>query len=189
MRSLEMFFFLSICLTSVGAQQDSTGKYPPPAQHPNTPTQANPTSNLPGMYVQSGTGFTKLPRVHPTKQVHVSLLLSGSGYWELAGSQSEVQLTQTRPHFVFYGDMDDDFVIVRLDQKSHRRELKNYSSSLLGAKVGYNAKLQTKTTAARRADGGTDLDPVGDLEPGEYVIMTQEDQKKVYDFGVATHSN
>jgi hypothetical protein len=141
------------------------------------------------MYVQSGTGFTKLPRAHPTKQVHVSPLLTGSGYWELVGPRSDIQLAHTHPHFVLYGGTDDELVIVRLDQKSHRRELKIVSSSLFGVKGGYNVKLETKTTATRRADGGIDLDPVRDLEPGEYVIMTHEDPKQIYDFAVAVRSN
>lgn len=41
MRSLAVFLSLSICLTSARAQQDATGKYLPPAQHPNTPNQAS----------------------------------------------------------------------------------------------------------------------------------------------------
>jgi hypothetical protein len=38
MKSLTMFFFMSLCLTGAGAQQDSTGKYSPPAQP--TPAQS-----------------------------------------------------------------------------------------------------------------------------------------------------
>jgi len=84
--------------------------------------------------------------------------------------------------------MDDEFVIVQLDTKSHRRELQ-ISSVIAGplgasAKTGFNAKKQTNLLVTKRDDGGLDLNPVRDLAGGEYLIMTEEVPQKVYDFSI-----
>jgi hypothetical protein len=63
MRSIAVFFFLSLCLTSVGAQQDATGKYLPPAQHPNTPNQ---TGQAPASSVQSASAQNHAVSAAPT---------------------------------------------------------------------------------------------------------------------------
>src|SRR5580658_1814195 len=57
MRSLAVFLSFSICATSATAQQDATGKYSQPAQHPNTPNQASqaPASSAQSASVQNQT--------------------------------------------------------------------------------------------------------------------------------------
>jgi hypothetical protein len=63
MRSLASFFFLSLCLSSASAQQDDTGKYVSPAQHPNTPNQS---SQAPASSAQSASAQNQAISAAPT---------------------------------------------------------------------------------------------------------------------------
>jgi hypothetical protein len=81
-----------------------------------------------------------------------------------------------------------DLIIVRLDEKSDRREARTLSGNAFGGgHSGFDAKKTTTATAVKRDDGSWEISPDGDLKPGEYLITTGT-QPQGFDFGIQAGS-
>jgi len=163
MRTVAILFILAFAAVAVGQQ-----------------------TQVPGMYVDQGNTLAKLTAApHPSSQVK-SKIVKASGVWIFRGAEASVQLPIVRPHFLLYGS-SDHFVIVELDKKSDHREAQVASASLLGAHGGFDPKKTTDTSATKRSDGGFDVSPEKDLQPGEYLITTEVSPRQAYDFGIQVH--
>ena len=136
-----------------------------------------------GMYVDQQGALAKLETApHPNVQAK-SKFVKETVSWVFRGAQAAAQFSTSRPNFVLYGS-SERFVIVQLDRKSDHRELQVASGSMFGGHGGWDEKRTTLTLASKRQDGGLDLSPEKDLEPGEYLITTETAPRQAYDFGI-----
>jgi hypothetical protein len=119
-------------------------------------------------------------------------------FWTFRGSHSPVQLSTNRPHFrlvcgfratvpllLLCGPTQhpSDLIIVRLDEKSGRREARTVSGSMFGGRSGFDSKKTTTATTVKRDDDSWEVSPDQDLGAGEYLITTGI-QPQGFDFGI-----
>ncbi|HUE52512.1 MAG TPA: hypothetical protein VMO80_09230 [Terriglobales bacterium] len=152
----------------------------------------------PGIYAdQNGTPSALSPAAYSGTQTSNSMV-KVSIFWTFRGNHSPVQLSTNRPHFrlvcgnratvpllMLCGPMGqpNDLIVVRLDEKSDRREARTITGSVLGGHSGFDPKKITMATAVKRDDGSWDVSLNSDLKAGEYLITTGT-QPQGFDFGI-----
>lgn len=151
-----------------------------------------------GFYVdQSGTLAALNPAAYSGTQSSNSIVKANI-YWTFRGSHSPMQLATNHPRFRLVcgngatvllmlcvpGDSQPrDLVVVRLDEKSDRREARTVSASMFGGRGGFDPKKTVTVTPVKRDDGSWDVSPSQDLKPGEYLITTGTNPQG-FDFGI-----
>jgi hypothetical protein len=161
-------------------------------------------TQAPGIYAeQNGTLSELSPAAYSGVQSSNSIV-KASFFWTFRGSHSPVQLSTNRPQFRLVCGLrggvpllmlcgptlaqPTDLIIVRLDEKSDRREARTLSGNAFGGgHSGFDAKKTTTATAVKRDDGSWEISPDGDLKPGEYLITTGT-QPQGFDFGIQAGS-
>lgn len=151
----------------------------------------------PGMYVdQHGTLLQLTPASYSGTRAS-NHVVKANLFWTFRGSRSATQLSMNRPHFRLVcgrgsvalvllcglSQQPSDLIIVRLDEKSDHRESRMATGSVFGGRGGFDPKKTTKATAVKHEDGGWDVSPDEDLEPGEYLV-TSSTQPQGFEFSV-----
>jgi hypothetical protein len=151
--------------------------------------------DAPGLYLDRGGEFVKLDHASlsgsGSRGVAKSIFVPGatpSVVWEYRGAEATVRAGAS-PRFVYQlrdnqTIADRDFVMVRMDQKSDRREIRvgKQSGWTGNVRAGFDAKklIDLRITHQGRA---IVIEPVVGLAPGEY-FLTAGFSSVGYDFGV-----
>lgn len=178
---------LSGCVASANAQTGGT----------NASLPADP-----GMYVQAGNGFSKIigqiaqftrtgSRLVSTATVGIK---SAKANIQLAGPHAQ---TAVSPQPVFYfvppkqeaaaGVNAGDFILIRLEEKSKRRQFEIAAAGLFRASAGISLTHQIQILRSEPQPGIYQITPAMELSKGEYALYLARGEGMaayVYDFGV-----
>jgi hypothetical protein len=156
----------------------------------------------PGMYVQDGNGFTKIigqiAEFRRTGSRFVSSATVG-----IKSAKENIQLpgphaqTNASPQPVFYfippkqeaaaGVNAGDFILIRLEEKPHRRQFEIGAAGLFRASAGISLTHQIQILRSEAAPGVYMITPAVELDKGEYALYLARGEglaAYVYDFGV-----
>lgn len=156
----------------------------------------------PGMYVQSGGGFTKIigqiAEFTRTGSRFVSSATVG-----IKSAKVNIQLpgphaqTDASPQPVFYfippkqeaaaGVNAGDFILIRLEEKSERRQFEIGAAGLFRASSGISLTHQIQIVRSEPSPGVYMITPAVELDRGEYALYLARGEGMaayVYDFGV-----
>jgi hypothetical protein len=150
----------------------------------------------PGMYVDQAGSLVKMQHARApevgTKGVVKSMFVPGvmpAGVWIYPGTTSGVP-TSSRPRFTYQVRPNqevrlDSLVLIRLDRKGDRREVRFVRTSAWtgNTRSGFDAK-NTVELVSKRDGNVIQLSPAADLAPGEY-LLTADSNPIGYDFTVS----
>lgn len=149
----------------------------------------------PSMYLDRGVDQVQMEHAQFTgteskgvaKRVLLNPVANISIAWDFSGAEAKTK-AGTSPKFIYEGLADkafQDFVLVRMDQKSNRRQV------WVGKSGGFSGNTRTgfdpkKLVELRVTKNGTTLEivPAQALAPGEY-FLTAGFSMLGYDFGVS----
>jgi hypothetical protein len=144
-----------------------------------------------GMYLDRGADQVKMTHAQfagmESKGTTKSMFVPGAAIrivWDFRGSTATVQ-TGANPKFVYQGVAAQDFVLVRLEQKSDRRQVRVCKVSAVtgGMRVGFDPKTVVELRVVRK--GNTiEIAPTQILVPGEYFLAAGFSSSG-YDFSVS----
>jgi len=148
----------------------------------------------PGMYLDRGADQVKMTHAQlagmESKGAAKSLFVPGASIgvvWDFSGSTAAIQ-ADANPKFVYQARANQvlqDFVLVRMDQKSDRRQIKvGKGNTLTGSvRTGFDPKNVIELRVTRK--GNTiEIAPAHSLTPGEYFV-TAGFSSLGYDFSVS----
>lgn len=148
----------------------------------------------PGMYLDSGGAQVKMEHATlsgmESKGTTKAMFVPGASVgavWDFPGRTAAVQASST-PRFVYQvraGQVLQEFVLVRMDQKSDRRQIKVAKGNTVTGSVraGFDPKTMVELRV-KRTDNTIEIVPALPLMPGEY-FMTAGFSSLGYDFSVS----
>ena len=179
---------LTICTLAYALITLSTGKTRAIAQVDN----ANSTfPSEPGMYVQAGSDFKKVigqiaqftrtgSRLVSTATVGIK---SAKANIQLAGPHAQ---TVVSPQPVFYfippkqeaaaGVNAGDFILIRLEEKPHRRQFEIAAAGLFRASAGISLTHQLQILRSEPKPGVYMITPAMELRKGEYALTLRAER-------------
>jgi hypothetical protein len=148
----------------------------------------------PGMYLNRGADQVKMTHAQlagmESKGTAKSMFVPGASIgvvWDFPGSTAAIQ-ADANPKFVYRvraNQVLQEFVLVRMDRKSDRRQIKvGKGNTLTGSvRTGFDQKNVVELRVTRK-ENSIEIVPVSNLAPGEY-FLTAGFSSIGYDFSVS----